>query len=139
MARKRIAATGAEGRRLDPESLERDESVAGIPGPGRWLVIEYAPTSLFSLKTSLATSTVGKTLLVPTPYAVKMAVVDAGFRVGLPYEECGKLLQRLAAVEVRIAPPNAAVVSHTFLKIRQEVRDKTSSSPFSDTIAYREF
>ena len=34
-----------------------------------WLLFEYEPTTLFSLKTSRATSTVGKTLLTPTPYA----------------------------------------------------------------------
>ena len=39
-----------------------------------WIVFAYQPTALFSLKTSRATSTVGKTLLIPTPYAVKMAV-----------------------------------------------------------------
>lgn len=129
----------AEGKRLDPRFLGGAAPVAGIPGPGHWFVIEYAPTALFSLKTSLATSTVGKTLLVPTPYAIKMAIVDAGFRAGFSDADCATLLQSLISVEVRVAPPVAAVVSHTFLKVRQEARAKDSVSPYTDTIAYREF
>jgi len=53
----------------DVKRLELLNSVAaieGVPGPGRWLVIEYRPTSLFSLKTSQATSSVGVTLVIPT-------------------------------------------------------------------------
>ena len=44
------------------------------------MVAKYLPTALFSLKTSQATSSVGRTLVVPTMYAIKMALVDAGFR-----------------------------------------------------------
>ena len=118
--------------------LQRPEAVAGIPGPGRWLVAEFEPTSLFSLKISLATSSVGRTLVIPTPYAIKMALVDAAFRAGLPESDCGALLRDLVLVEVRIAPTPAAVVTHTFVKVRQESRDPKSRSPYSSTIAYRE-
>ena len=45
-----------------------------------WLIAEYQPVSLFSLKNSLATSSGGKSLLVPTPYAFKMALLDAACR-----------------------------------------------------------
>jgi hypothetical protein len=118
--------------------LAEPGAIAGIPGPGRWLVAEFAPTSLFSLKISLATSSVGRTLVVPTPYAIKMALVDAAFRAGMADKECAGLLRDLVSVEVRISPTPAAVVTHTFVKIRQESRDKGSSSPYSSTIAYRE-
>jgi hypothetical protein len=118
--------------------LERPEPVAGIPGPGRWLVAEFEPTSLFSLKISLATSSVGRTLVIPTPYAIKMALVDAAFRADLTDSACDSLLRELAGVEVRIAPTSAAVVTHTLVKVRQESRDPNSRSPYSSTIAYRE-
>jgi len=104
------------------ESLNREAPVAGVPGPGRWLVVEYRPTSLFSLKTSQATSSVGVSLVIPTPYVIKMAFVDAGFRTGLSDEECDHLLQSLVTVDVRIAPCSHAVVTNTFLKVRQESR-----------------
>jgi hypothetical protein len=93
---------------------------------------------MFSLKASFATSSVGRTLVVATPYAVKMAFVDAGFRAGLSDEECAALLRALVAVEVRIAPPGHAVVTHTFVKVRQEPKASDPLRPYSATIAYRE-
>lgn len=112
--------------------------IGGVAGPGRWLVLRYWPTALFSLKASMATSSVGKSLLVPTAYAVKMALVDAAFRGGLAEAECGELLEALASVEVRIAPPEAAVVTHTFVKIRQEPKVSNPLRPYLPSIAYRE-
>lgn len=126
----------------DPEerraALDAVSSVAGIAGPGRWLVAEYQPTALFSLKISLATSSVGKTLLIPTPYAIKMALVDAAFRAGRLDRECDDLLKALIAIEVRISPGNHALVTHTFVKVRQESRDSDPLRPYSSTISYRE-
>lgn len=119
-------------------TLSGPASVAGIPGPGRWLVIEYQPTALFSLKLSLATSSVGKTLVVPTPYSIKMAFVDAGFRAGLSDADCHDLLRSLVGVDVRIAPPGAACITHTFLKVRQEPKMANPLRPYIDSIAYRE-
>jgi hypothetical protein len=118
--------------------LQTLRPVAGLPGPGQWLVADFEPTSLFSLKISLATSSVGRTLVIPTPYAIKMALVDAAFRGGLPDLDCARLLRALVDVEVRIAPTPAAIVTHTFVKVRQEARDPASASPYSSTIAYRE-
>jgi hypothetical protein len=119
---------------LNTETVE----VAGAPGPGRWLVCRYAPTALFGLKMSQATSSVGKTLLVPTMYALKMALVDAGFRMGLPDDRCASVLRYLVPVDVRVAPPARAVVTHTFVKIRQEPKKPDPLRPFGSSIAYRE-
>lgn len=105
---------------------------------GSWLVLEYVPVGLFSLKGSMATSSVGKSLLVPTPYAVKMALVDAAFRAGFPEKRCASLVEDLAGVDVRIAPPAQAVVTHTFVRIRQESRGKDPLRPYTSNIAYRE-
>lgn len=112
--------------------------VAGVPGPGRWLACRYAPTALFALKMSQATSSVGKTLLVPTMYAIKMALVDAGFRMGLPDDACATLLRWLVPVDIRVAPPERAVVTHTFVKIRQEPKNPDPLHPYTSSIAYRE-
>ena len=118
--------------------LEGPESIAGIPGPGRWLLAEFEPTTLFSLKISSATSSVGRTLVVPTPYAIKMALVDAGFRIGLSDNECDALLKQLVHIEVRISPASEVVVTHTFVKVRQESREGDPLHPYNSTIAYRE-
>ncbi|SRR5579871_1851605 len=120
------------------KDLDLPDSIAGIPGPGRWLVANYTPTALFSLKTSLATSTVGKTLLIPTPYAIKMALVDAAFRCGYSESDSDGLLRSLVPVTVRIGLGLGAVVTQTFLKVRQQSRDADSLRPYSSTIAYRE-
>ena len=46
----------------------------------QWLIARYQPTSLFSLKHGDATSTGAKSLLVPTPFAIRMALLDAAIR-----------------------------------------------------------
>ncbi len=107
--------------------------------PSHWLVARFLPCSLFALKVSTATSSVGRTLLVPTPYAIKIALVEAAFTAGLPRDECDGLLRGLSQVQVRIAPPTRAVVSHTFLKIRQEPKKPDPEHPYISSVAYREF
>lgn len=105
---------------------------------GPWIVAEYDPTALFSLKASFATSSVGRTLVVATPYAVKMAFVDGAFRAGLSDRDCAAFLRLLVPVTVRVAPPAETVVTHTFLKVRQESRGDDPLRPYTSTIAYRE-
>ena len=57
-----------------------------------WVLATYQPTTFFSLKPSNATSSGGKTLLTPTPYAIKMGLLDAAIRTeGISYSArvCG--------------------------------------------------
>lgn len=143
MARKKNGKTEAAGKEFLAQRLSElaaTKPIAGVPGPGRWLIVEYHPTALFSLKSSLATSSVGKSLLVPTPYSIKMAFVDAAFRAGFSDGECSDLLASLVTVGVRIAPPEAACVTHTFVKVRQEPHKPNPNPlrPYIDSIAYRE-
>ncbi len=146
-AGRRPAARGdlvghAQGQPVPSEAwlaeLDTERPVAGLAGPGRWLIARYVPTALFSLKASTATSSVGKTLVVPTPYAIKMALVDAGFRSGLPESDCAELLASLVPVGVRISPPESAIVTQTFVKIRQEPKNPNPMHPYTASIAYRE-
>ena len=132
------AAAATETAAIRLAALEQPALVAGVAGPGRWLVAEYQPTALFSLKVSSATSSVGKTLIVPTPYSIKMALVDAAFRAGLSDRECADFLKSLVGIDVRVAPSDAAAVTHTFVKVRQESRDANPLVPYIATIAYRE-
>lgn len=120
------------------QGLDTTFPVAGIAGPGQWLVTQYAVVGLFSLKSSLATSSVGKTLVVPTPYSIKMATVAAGFRAGIADDECAVLVEALARCPVRIQPSEGAVVTHTFVKVRQEPKTRTAGAPYLSNIAYRE-
>lgn len=111
-----------------------------------WTLARYKPTGLFSLKSSAATSSGAKTLLVPTMYSVKMALIDAAFRSGKDGAEVFELLKPL---KIRFRPPEHAAVTHGFIKIRREreVKDAKNqqavelkrTSPFQPTVAYREF
>ena len=52
-----------------------------------WHIAKYEATSLFSLRPYNATTSGGKTLVTPTPFAFKMALLDVairtyGFQIG---------------------------------------------------------
>lgn len=109
-------------------------------GDPRWLVLRYEPVSLFSLRSTYSMSKGGKTLLLPTPYAVKMALIDACFRIGgeIPSEVLArKMFNQVKGRRVRFRPPSECVVQNTFLKIRQDERDGAAGY-YVPTIAYRE-
>ncbi len=117
--------------------VERSASASG------WLVFRYSPVTLFSLKMSRATSTAGKTLLIPTPYCIKMAFVDAALRHAL-IDDAERFIRALAETTVRIGVPQQACVTGTIQSVRQEVREverkKNPHLPlYRATIAMREF
>lgn len=116
-------------------------AIAGLSGPGIWLVFHFAPAALFSLKSSQATSTVGRSLLLPTPYAIKMALLDAGLRTGRIPADAGAdgFVKSLAGMEIRIGVPERAAVTHTIVKIRQEPKVPQAGAPYIANVAYREF
>ena len=108
-----------------------------------WLIFRYSPVTLFSLKMSRATSTAGKTLLIPTPYSVKMAFVDAGLRHQLVADP-ERFIRELSKTPLRIGVPQHACVTGTIQSVRQEVRDverkKNPNLPlYRASIAMREF
>jgi hypothetical protein len=117
-----------------------------------WTIAHYLPVGLFSLRVSMATTSGGKTLLVPTPYSLKMALLDAAIRTrGLAEGE--RLWPTLRDLRVAIAVPEQVVVIHGFGKMRKPIRlpgknevdqaiaraRETGNYPYQATIAYREF
>lgn len=110
-------------------------------GIGKWLILSYLPVSLFSLRMTHATSKGGKTLLIPTPYAFKMTLIDACFRC---FDEnnaeikARQVFDLIKGCEIRFSPPAGCIVQNTFIKIRQEERDAPKGF-YVPTIAYREF
>jgi hypothetical protein len=132
---------------LEPSSTSRQteqaEPAQQNRGAGGWLVFRYAPVALFSLKSSRATSTAGKTLLTPTPYAAKMAFLDVMLRHGL-IEDADSVVRWLARATLRIGLPEHACVTGTIQSIRQETRDverkrKPGLPPYRASIGMREF
>jgi hypothetical protein len=108
-----------------------------------WLVAEYQAVTLFSLKSSAATSSGAKTLFLPTPFAIKMALLDAAIRTkGLVRGK--EAFDWIRGLSLAICPPKSIVVSNLFTKIRKPARDKEGDEgkekePMAPTIAFREY
>ncbi len=107
--------------------------------PLEWLLAAYNPVTMFSLRMTHATSKGGKTLVVPTPYAVKMALLDVCFRrfpADQAPDQARRIFDQIKAREIRIRPPKHCLVTNTFMRVLDWDRDGTD--PFRRTIAYRE-
>jgi len=108
-----------------------------------WLIAEYVSTTLFSLKPSWATSSGGKSLLLPTPYAIKMALLDALCRVeGVAVAQ--EMWPTIRACTVALRGPERIVVTNTFTKILKPRRGELApgsadSGPYQKTIGFREY
>ncbi|GAB4581207.1 MAG: hypothetical protein Fur0022_39540 [Anaerolineales bacterium] len=103
-----------------------------------WLIARYLPVGLFSLKHGEATSTGGKSLLIPTPFAIRTALLDAAIRVeGRKNGE--KAFAHLKAVQIALRPPRYAAISGLFGKILKPERKKEVDRAMTPTIAFREY
>ncbi|HHN93670.1 MAG TPA: hypothetical protein ENK17_02790 [Anaerolineae bacterium] len=118
-----------------------------------WTIAEYQPTSFFSLRPYTATSSGGKSLIVPTPFAVKMALLDAAIRTqGLARGR--ELFPSIRDLRVAVRLPRYVLVNNTFVRIlrKKEIKTKASEKqaaiaravanrqwPFQRTIGFREY
>lgn len=114
-----------------------------------WIIAQYLPVSFFSLRPAGATSSGGKTLLIPTPFSIKMALLKAAIcSRGLAEGE--RLFPFLRDCSLYLEPPAEMIVMKSFSKIRRELKDKNNPEkaqrarerkeyPMQPTIAYREY
>lgn len=103
-----------------------------------WLVATYEPTALFSLKDSQATSAAGKSLLVPSPYAVKTALIDVAVNwQGVAFAQ--EVFGWLRGMQVRSSPPQWACVTNSFVKVQRPPKKAEPGNPFKPTVAFREY
>ena len=110
-----------------------------------WYVATYLPVSLVSLKLATATSTGGKTLLLPTPYACKMALLnviieDGGIDAGI------SVWDTLRDAKIAIHGPKWITVNNTFTKVLKPKKEKPQFDAETGltcgmirTIAFREY
>lgn len=114
-----------------------------------WITAHYLPVSFFSLKPAGVTSSGGKTLLVPTPFSIKMALLNAAM-YSRGREEGERLFPFLRDSSLYLEPPEEILVLKSFSKIRRELKDKANPEkaqrarerkeyPMQPTIAYREY
>jgi hypothetical protein len=109
-----------------------------------WLIAEYTATTLFTLKPATATASGGKTLLVPTPFAVKMALLDVVCRLEGQAVAEHAWETWLATLRVALRPAQEVVINNTFIRIlkprRNPARPGTQhAGSFQPTISYREY
>lgn len=118
-----------------------------------WLKASYQPTTLFSLRPSWATSSGGKSLLLPSPYALKLALLDVALRTS-GHATGKKAWPWIRDLQIGIQLPAQIVVTNLFTKIlrQKEFKGKKEAKeafiaqaiadgnwPFQSTIAYREY
>jgi len=99
------------------------------------VIAEFEPVTTFELRPSNTTKSGGKTLLCPTPYAVRMALLGRMIRLnGVQYT-----LDRFDIIRdmtVAMQPPSAVAINRTFQKI---IRPPFKDGKWTPTIAMREF
>lgn len=108
-----------------------------------WVIGTYKSVTLFSLKSALATSSGGKSLLVPTPFALKMALLDAGYRV-LGAARVAALWPIIRDLDVALALPQWIAVSNSFTRILKPRRGESAegdadAGPLQRSIGFREY
>jgi hypothetical protein len=108
-------------------------------GAAMWTIARYQPTAFFSLKPNMATSSGGKTLIVPTPFAVKSALLDAAIRTrGLARGKA--LFSGIRALEIAVRLPRQIVVNNTFNRVLRAARSPSPGQwPYQRTIGFREY
>lgn len=105
-----------------------------------WVIAEYQPVTLFSFRSGVATSSGAKTLFMPTPFAIRIALLDAAIRInGL---EAGKVVfdwLRPGKLSIAVRPPERVVVTNLFAKILKPTRKEKAEEAMDRTIAFREY
>ncbi len=127
-----------------------------------WLLADYHPVSLFSLRPATATASGGKTLLTPTAFALKMALLNSVIQTA-GVAEGERRFPIIRDLRIMLSLPAQITVLKSFAKIQRPARLKVSKEkdetaealqsrqqqevaelmemghyPFRPTIAYRE-
>lgn len=103
-----------------------------------WLIAEYRPVSLFSFRSGMATSSGAKTLFLPTPFAIRTALLDAAIRInGLA---AGPVtFDWIKQLSIAVRPPERIVVTNLFAKVLKPTRKEEAEEAMDRTIAFREY
>jgi len=104
-----------------------------------WLIAKYRPVSLFSLKIGLATSTGAKTLFLPSPFAIRNALLDVSIRTqGLTVAPA--VFEALKGLNIAAQPPQRVAITNLFTKVLKPQRsDSARKEAMQRTIAFREY
>lgn len=103
---------------------------------------KYLPTSLFSLKDSNSTNSGAKSLFLPSPYSIKMAILNQAITIGGDLGELQKKnsllfsFVRNTKISFYIEPDSFFSVNKSFIKILKPARE---GGGFGQTVAFREY
>ncbi len=89
-----------------------------------WVIAVFHQVSLFSLKPSDVTSTGGRSLLVPTPFSIKMALLDVAIR-NYGIDAGARLFPLLRDLAIAVSPPQQIIVNNCFVRIQKLRRPKS--------------
>lgn len=108
-----------------------------------WTIAEFRPVALFSLRPANATVSGGKTLITPTPFAIKMALLDAAIRLW-GRDQGVVWWPQIRDLAVAGTLPDQLLVVKTFQRILrpQGLRDRLGTGlfgPWGSNIVYREY
>ena len=134
-----------------PKRLNKSEPAGLAETENQWLTVSYQPVSLFSLKRSDATSMAARSNLVPTPYAVKMALLKVLLEsqgISHPNDFHAWIKNQFTWIrdlQIYILPPERLVVNRNGYKLRyyDQTADKADKSrptvPMQDGFVFREW
>ena len=112
-----------------------------------WTYAEYQAVSLFSLRLGEATATGAKTLLVPTPFAIRTALLDVAVRI-YGVRTAPDAFKRIRGLSLAIHPPERVAVTNLFAKVRKPRRNDAGEEEddqddtreaMQPTISFREY
>ncbi|NDJ54704.1 MAG: hypothetical protein GYB68_16675 [Chloroflexi bacterium] len=108
-----------------------------------WVYAEYEPVAVFGLRPSNTTSSGGKSLVCPTPYGIKMALLDRAIReAGL--DNALVDFEAIRDMAVWVSLPDAVTVNRTFQKIFRSQKSTLNAvtgriEVWTSTIVQREY
>lgn len=103
-----------------------------------WLEVVYRPTSLFSLRKSDVTHPAAKTLISPSPYTIKMALINAAINF-FSMDFAKENFNMIRDLEIQFSLPKYICVNNCFVKIQKEPKEKKPGQAFQSTVAFREY
>lgn len=109
-----------------------------------WITVSYRPVSLFSLKRSDATSMAGRSNLVPTPYAIKMALLkqlleNEGYHHREDLQTWIKpQFNWIRDLTIHIQPPERSIVNRNGYKLRYYDQTADKADKTRKTLPYNQ-
>lgn len=96
----------------------------------------FRPTTLFSLKDSNSTNSGAKALFLPSPYSIKMAIINQAITCGNIDFNDKKVFEKVRDVKISYFLAGNYCVNNCFIKILKPKRDDVG---FQETVAFREY